>query len=73
MKWFAAFDNAPAARKETLMKKLALAACALSAVAWSFAATANEPAPKPDTHCGDKGHGTHATEEHPCEHPKPAH
>lgn len=47
------------------MKKLILplaAACIVLGAA--TVATANPPAPKPDTHCDDKGdhHGTHTTD-----------
>ncbi|MES2493650.1 MAG: hypothetical protein V4579_10270 [Pseudomonadota bacterium] len=39
-------------------------AAALVALGATTVATANPPAPKPDTHCDDKGdhHGGHATE-----------
>ena len=53
------------------MKKLILPlAAACIALGAATVATANPPAPKPDTHCDDKGdhHGTHTTDSHDCEH-----
>lgn len=55
------------------MKPIIAGAVALGAIAMSLPALATEPAPKPASeHCDDKGHATHSTEPHGCEHTKPA-